>query len=53
MNPMTGSTWQDTLNAVRDVISIGTQLVDTQAAQIVASWRLHIYTHGIAEIAQR
>ena len=45
-------TWQDTLNAVRDVISIGTQLVDTHAAQILASWRLYIYTHGLGDVTK-
>jgi adhesin transport system outer membrane protein len=43
-------TWQDTLNAVRDLISIGTQIADTQSSQLSSTWRLEIYSQGVQSV---
>ena len=43
-------TWQDTLNAVRDLINVGTQVADTQSSQITSTWRLAIYSKGVESV---
>lgn len=43
-------TWQDTLNAVRDLINVGSQVADTHSSQIISSWRLAIYTQGVESV---
>jgi adhesin transport system outer membrane protein len=43
-------TWQDTMNAVRDLINVGTQIADTQSSQIAATWRLAIYSKGVESV---
>ena len=43
-------TWQDTMNSVRDLINVGTQVADTYSSQILSTWRLAIYTQGVASI---
>jgi adhesin transport system outer membrane protein len=45
-------TWQDTMNAVRELVQIEVQIADTQAAQILSSWRLSIYTQGLAVVTK-
>ena len=41
-------TWQDVMNAARELAQTEAQLADLQSAQLVATWRLSIYTLGIA-----
>ena len=43
-------TWQDTMNAVRDLINVGTQVADTQSSQIASTWRLAIYSQGVESV---
>ena len=43
-------TWQDTMNSVRDLINVGTQLADTQSSQISSTWRLAIYSKGVESV---
>jgi outer membrane protein, adhesin transport system len=43
-------TWQDTLNAVRDLINVGTQVADTQSSQLASTWRLSIYSQGVESV---
>jgi len=43
-------TWIDVLNAARELAQTEIQLADIQASQVVASWRLAIYTQGLANI---
>ncbi|MCF7965426.1 MAG: TolC family protein [Methylobacter tundripaludum] len=45
-------TWQDTMNAVRELVQIEVQIADTQAIQILSSWRLSIYTQGLAAVSK-
>lgn len=37
-------TWQDVMNAARELAQTEVQLADLKAAQVVATWRLAIYT---------
>lgn len=43
-------TWQDVMNAARELAQTEAQLSDTQAAQVVVSWRLAIGTRGLAAV---
>ena len=43
-------TWQDTMNSVRDLINVGTQVADTQSSQIASTWRLAIYSKGVESV---
>ncbi len=45
-------TWYDTMNSIRDLINVDTQLADTQTAQLLSTWRLAIYTQGVAMIVR-
>jgi adhesin transport system outer membrane protein len=43
--------WLDVMNAARELAQTETQLADIQSAQIIATWRLAIYTKGLATVA--
>lgn len=43
-------TWQDTMNSVRDLINVGTQVADTHSSQIASTWRLTIYSSGVESV---
>ena len=43
-------TWQDVMNAARELAQTEVQLADIQSAQIQATWRLAIYTQGLAAV---
>jgi adhesin transport system outer membrane protein len=45
-------TWQDTMNSVRELVQIEVQMADTVAAQLLSSWRLSIYTEGLAAVVR-
>ncbi|MGZ8904912.1 MAG: TolC family protein [Methylobacter sp.] len=45
-------TWQDTMNSVRELVQIEVQMADTVAAQLLSSWRLSIYTQGLAAVVK-
>ena len=44
--------WLDVMNAARELAQTETQLADLQATQLVASWRLGAYAHGIDHLTQ-
>jgi len=44
-------TWLDVMNAARELAQNEIQLADIRATWIIASWRLAIYTQGIAVVA--
>lgn len=41
-------TWQDLLGSAREKVQVETQWADLEAAQLVASWRLHLLANGVA-----
>ena len=41
-------TWQDLMNSAREQVQAQLQLVDLEASQLVASWRLALLTRGLA-----
>lgn len=43
-------TWLDVMNAARELTQARIQLADIQSAQIVATWRLAIYAHGLVAV---
>jgi len=45
-------TWYDTMNSIRDLINIDTQLADTQTSRLLSTWRLAIYTQGVASVVR-
>ncbi|MGZ8916296.1 MAG: TolC family protein [Methylobacter sp.] len=45
-------TWQDTMNSVRELVQIEVQLADAVAVQLLSSWRLTIYTEGLAAVVK-
>jgi outer membrane protein, adhesin transport system len=45
-------TWQDVMNAARELAQNEVLLTDSQAAQVIISWRLAIYTLGVSAVIQ-
>lgn len=45
--PAGRKTWLDVMNAARELTQTEVQLADIQAAQVVVTWRLAIYTLGV------
>jgi adhesin transport system outer membrane protein len=45
-------TWYDTMNSIRDLINIDTQVADTQTSRLLSTWRLAIYTQGVANVVR-
>lgn len=45
-------TWQDMMNSVRELVQIEIQIADTKATQLLSSWRLSIYTQGLAAVVK-
>lgn len=45
-------TWQDVMNAAREINQTEVQLVESRATQVAATWRLAITTQGLAAILQ-
>ena len=43
-------TWLDVMNAARELAQTEAQLADIQSAQVVVTWRLAIYTQGLAAV---
>ena len=43
--------WLDVMNAARELAQIEMQLADLQTTQLVVSWRLAVYTRGVAALA--
>jgi adhesin transport system outer membrane protein len=43
-------TWIDVMNAARELTQTEMQLADLQASLVAVSWRLAIYTRGIASL---
>ena len=42
--------WLDVMNAARELAQTATQLAEVQATQVVATWRLVIYTSGVGAV---
>jgi adhesin transport system outer membrane protein len=42
--------WLDVMNAARELAQTETQLADVQSTQVVVSWRLAAYTHGLGAV---
>ena len=45
--------WLDVMNAARELAQTETQLADLRSTQLVVSWRLAIYTRGVAAVTQK
>lgn len=45
-------TWQDLMNAARELAQTEVQLADNQSSQVVSTWRLAIYTQGLAAVME-
>lgn len=43
-------TWLDVMNAARELAQTEIQIADIQSTQVVVTWRLAIYTQGIAAV---
>ena len=43
-------TWLDVMNAARELVQTEVQLADVASAQVVVTWRLAIYTQGLAAV---
>jgi adhesin transport system outer membrane protein len=43
--------WLDVMNAARELAQTEMQLADLQTTQLVVSWRLAVYTRGVAALA--
>ena len=43
-------TWQDVMNAAREINQTEVQLVEAQATQVAVTWRLAISTQGLAAV---
>jgi adhesin transport system outer membrane protein len=40
-------TWLDVMNAARELVQIEVQLADIESTQVIATWRLAIYSQGL------
>lgn len=45
-------TWQDVMNAARELAQTEVQLADIQSMQVIATWRLAIYTQELATVLE-
>ncbi|MDP2786705.1 MAG: TolC family protein [Pseudomonadota bacterium] len=45
-------TWLDVMNAARELAQTELQLADIKSTQVVVTWRLAIYTQGIAAVVE-
>ena len=45
--------WLDVMNAARELAQTETQLADLHSTQVVVTWRLAIYTRGVAAVIEK
>ena len=45
--------WLDVMNAARELAQTETQLADLRSTQVVVTWRLDIYTRGVAAVIEK
>ena len=45
--------WLDVMNAARELSQNETQLADLLSTQLTATWRLAIYTSGVAAVIEK
>lgn len=45
-------TWQEVMNAARDLVRTEVELADAQGDQLTASWRLGVLTQGLSVLSQ-
>ena len=45
--------WLDVMNAARELAQTETQLADLRSTQVVVTWRLAIYTRGVAAVIEK
>ena len=43
-------TWLDVMNAAREIAQTEIQMADIESAQVVVTWRLALYSQGVAAV---